>query len=108
MTSSNLFKQLDAAMKSMNLEKITATMDQFEKSFEGIDLVTSTMEGAMGDAMATSAPSGQVDALIQQVADENNLQLQDEMASAPIGSSSLTQEQQEAQALDRRLAGLRN
>merc|ERR1712110_1313108 len=33
-------KQLDAAMKSMNLEKITATMDQFEKSFEGIDLVT--------------------------------------------------------------------
>ena len=67
MTSSNLFKQLDAAMQSMNLEKITATMDQFEKSFEGIDLVTSTMEGAMVDAMATSAPSGQVDALIQQV-----------------------------------------
>ena len=90
-------------MKSMNLEKITATMDQFEKSFEGIDLVTSTMEGAMGDAMATSAPSGQVDALIQQVlycsyilpellyhiqvADENNLQIQDEMATAPIGNS---------------------
>ena len=58
-------------MKSMNLEKITATMDQFEKSFEGIDLVTSTMEGAMGDAMATSAPSGQVDALIQQVINQS-------------------------------------
>ena len=62
-----LFKQLDAAMKSMNLEKITATMDKFEKSFENLDLTTSVMEGSMGDAMATSAPSGQVDALIQQV-----------------------------------------
>ena len=61
------FKQLDAAMKSMNLEKITATMDKFEKSFENLDLTTSVMEGSMGDAMATSAPSGQVDALIQQV-----------------------------------------
>ena len=54
-------------MKSMNLEKITATMDKFEKSFENLDLTTSVMEGSMGDAMATSAPSGQVDALIQQV-----------------------------------------
>ena len=54
-------------MKTMNLEKITATMDKFEKSFENLDLTTSVMEGSMGDAMATSAPSGQVDALIQQV-----------------------------------------
>ena len=61
------FQQLDAAMKTMNLEKITATMDKFEKSFENLDLTTSVMEGSMGDAMATSAPSGQVDALIQQV-----------------------------------------
>ena len=42
-------------------------MDKFEKSFENLDLTTSVMEGSMGDAMATSAPSGQVDALIQQV-----------------------------------------
>ena len=61
------FQQLDAAMKTMNLEKITAVMDKFEKSFENLDLTTSVMEGSMGDAMATSAPSGQVDALIQQV-----------------------------------------
>ena len=61
------FQQLDAVMKTMNLEKITATMDKFEKSFENLELTTSVMEGSMGDAMATSAPSGQVDALIQQV-----------------------------------------
>jgi charged multivesicular body protein 1 len=89
-------KQLDAAMKSMNLEKITATMDKFEKSFENLDLTTSVMEGSMGDAMATSAPSSQVDALIQQVADENSLQIANDMAAAPVANTSLTQEQQEA------------
>merc|ERR1711970_340747 len=101
-------KQLDAAMKSMNLEKITATMDKFEKSFENLDLTTQVMDGSMGDAMATSAPSGQVDALIQQVADENNLQIANDMAAAPIGNSSLAQEQKEAQQLDTRLAQLRS
>jgi len=101
-------KQLDAAMKTMNLEKITATMDKFEKSFENLDLTTSVMEGSMGDAMATSAPSGQVDALIQQVADEHNLQIANDMASAPVANTSLTQEQQEAQQLDKRLAQLRS
>ena len=51
----------------MNLEKITATMDKFEQSFDKLDLTTSTMEGAMGSAMATSAPTSAVDALIRQV-----------------------------------------
>lgn len=101
-------KQLDAAMKSMNLEKITATMDKFEKSFENLDLTTSVMEGSMGDAMATSAPSSQVDALIQQVADENSLQIANDMAAAPVANTSLTQEQKEAQQLDKRLAQLRS
>jgi len=95
-------------MKSMNLEKITATMDKFEKSFENLDLTTSVMEGSMGDAMATSAPSGQVDALIQQVADEHNLQIASDMAAAPVANTSLTQEQKEAQQLDKRLAQLRS
>ena len=54
-------------MKTMNLEKITATMDKFEQSFDKLDLTTSTMEGAMGSAMATSAPTSSVDALIRQV-----------------------------------------
>ena len=54
-------------MKTMNLEKITATMDKFEASFDKLDLTTSTMEGAMGSAMATSAPTSAVDALIRQV-----------------------------------------
>ena len=54
-------------MKTMNLEKITATMDKFEQSFDKLDLTTSTMEGAMGSAMATSAPTSAVDALIRQV-----------------------------------------
>ena len=135
------FKQLDAAMKSMNLEKITATMDKFEKSFENLDLTTSVMEGSMGDAMATSAPSGQVDALIQQVflllpsyvhLYQYNPRLQTNIIyklqaiwqrhlwriqgyfshkfTRNISKYifSLTQEQKEAQQLDKRLAQLRS
>ena len=61
------FQNLEAAMKTMILEKITATMDKFEASFDKLDLTTATMEGAMGSAMATSAPTSAVDALIRQV-----------------------------------------
>ena len=54
-------------MKTMNLEKITATMDKFEESFTKLDMTTATMEDSMGSAMATSAPTASVDALIRQV-----------------------------------------
>ena len=86
-------------MKTMNLEKITATMDKFEQSFDKLDLTTSTMEGAMGSAMATSAPTSAVDALIRQVfwylqelylfllvnqvADENELDVANMLDAAP-------------------------
>merc|ERR1712131_563713 len=82
-------KNLKAAMKTMNLEKITATMDKFEASFDKLDLTTSTMEGAMGSAMATSAPTSAVDALIRQVADENELDVANMLDAAPEQNASV-------------------
>ena len=35
---------MSAAMKSMNLEKISTLMDKFEKEFEDLDVQTSVME----------------------------------------------------------------
>lgn len=34
---------MDAAMKSLNLEKISALMDKFEKQFEDLDVQSSYM-----------------------------------------------------------------
>lgn len=36
-------RAMDAAMKSLNLEKISALMDKFEKQFEDLDVQSSYM-----------------------------------------------------------------
>ena len=63
-------KAMDSAMRSMNLEKISALMDKFEKQFEDLDVQSSCMDTAMSQTTTTSVPQNDVDFLIQQVADE--------------------------------------
>lgn len=64
-------KAMDAAMKGMNLEKISTLMDKFEQQFEDLDVQSSYMENTMSQTVTTSIPQGDVDALMIQVADEN-------------------------------------
>lgn len=66
-------KAMDAAMKSMNLEKISGLMDKFESQFEDLDVQSSYMENAMSQTTTTNVPQNDVDALMQQVADEAGL-----------------------------------
>lgn len=63
-------KAMDAAMKGMNLEKISTLMEKFEQQFEDLDVQSSVMENTMSDTTTTSVPQGDVDNLLQQVADE--------------------------------------
>lgn len=63
-------KAMDAAMKSMNLEKISTLMDKFESQFEDLDVQSSYMENAMSQTTTTTVPQGDVEKLLQQVADE--------------------------------------
>lgn len=63
-------KAMDAAMKGMNLEKISSLMEKFEQQFEDLDVQSSVMENTMSDTTTTSVPQGDVDNLLQQVADE--------------------------------------
>lgn len=63
-------KAMDSAMRSMNLEKISALMDKFEKQFEDLDVQSSCMDTAMSQTTTTSVPQNDVDFLMQQVADE--------------------------------------
>ena len=69
-------KAMDSAMRSMNLEKISALMDKFEKQFEDLDVQSACMDTAMSQTTTTSVPQNDVDFLMQQVADEAGYKIQ--------------------------------
>jgi len=103
-------KAMDSAMKSMNLEKISTLMDNFEKNFEDLDVQTSVMEGAMNQTTATNVPQDAVESLMKQTADEAGLELNMELPSAAtntIGQSTQVSTQ-EPDELSQRLARLRD
>jgi len=110
-------------------------MDKFEKQFEDLDVQTQTMENAMSSSTVMTTPAEQVDSLIMQVAEENStasraargraparptltaaghrqarappdLELNMGMSSAPIGTTSMAERDQDE--LTERLAQLRN
>jgi len=45
-------------------------MDKFEKSFEDLDVQTTVMDDAMKGSTTLNTPEGQVNNLMQEVADE--------------------------------------
>merc|ERR1719359_707085 len=73
----NVVKGMDKVLGSMNVEAITKVMDQFEKSFEDMDVRSEYVEGAMNSSTAGSMPEEQVDELMQMVADQHGLQMAD-------------------------------
>ena len=59
-------------------------MDKFETQFSDLDVQTSYMEDTMSSTTAVSMPTDQVDTLLQQVAEENNIELQHEMGDKTL------------------------
>lgn len=123
-------KAMDAAMKSMNLEKISSLMDKFENQFEDLDVQSSYMDNTMSQSTTTAVPQGDVENLLQQVADEAgyaiinysayygtyiyfvnhfnfSLELKLELPSNPQSISSLSSTTTEQDELTQRLARLR-
>ncbi|KAG4088845.1 Snf7 family [Neocallimastix lanati (nom. inval.)] len=101
----NLVKGMDKAMKSMNLEQISAIMDKFESQFEDLDVQTQVMEGTMNQSTTLTTPQEEVDSLMQQVADEHGLELDMELPGA--ANHALTGDK-EQDLLTERLTKLRN
>ncbi|GMI45177.1 hypothetical protein TrCOL_g11788 [Triparma columacea] len=99
------------AMKSMDVEKISKTMDNFEKQFEDMDVRSGYMENAMSNSSASATPAEEVDQLIRMVADSNNLTLAAEMdgdGAVPQGvPKGQVQEEEKGDDLANRLAALR-
>ncbi|KRT83474.1 hypothetical protein AMK59_4235, partial [Oryctes borbonicus] len=102
-------KAMDAAMKSMNLEKISTLMDKFEQQFEDLDVHSNVMENAMSQTTTTTVPQNEVEGLMQQVADEAGLELNMELPQGIPGSTvgTDTRVSQEQDELSQRLARLR-
>ncbi|KAF7287033.1 charged multivesicular body protein 1 [Rhynchophorus ferrugineus] len=101
-------KAMDAAMKSMNLEKISGVMDKFEQQFEDLGVQTDVLENTMAQTTTTLIPQNDVDSLMQQVADEAGLELNMELPEGPQGSTiAASQASHEQDELTQRLAKLR-
>ncbi|XP_070575778.1 charged multivesicular body protein 1a-like [Ptychodera flava] len=107
----HVVKGLDKAMASMDLQKVSAVMEKFEKQFEDLDVHTSVLEDSMGTATTLTTPTDQVDDLIKQVAEENGLEVMTQLNDVQVptgGLSASARTQNEEEALSRRLQALRN
>ncbi|XP_007887466.1 charged multivesicular body protein 1a [Callorhinchus milii] len=105
-------KGLERAMKSMDLQTVSAVMDKFEQQVQNLDVHTSVMEDSMSSATTLTTPQEQVDNLIVQIAEENGLEVIDQLNELPAGATSLGESsvgtQNREDQLSRRLAALRN
>jgi len=71
---------LGDALSTMDVEKISRTMDTFEKQFEDLDLQAKYVDGAIGDTTAMSTPQNEVDMLLRKVGDEHALDVEGMMS----------------------------
>lgn len=102
-------KSMESAMKSMNLEKVSQLMDRFEQQFENLDVQSQVMESTMCNSSTLTTPQGQVDSLMQEVADEAGLELNMDLPSAQqatVGQSTAAASGEQDE-LSQRLAKLR-
>ncbi|ORX46037.1 vacuolar assembly protein DID2 [Hesseltinella vesiculosa] len=106
----SVVKGMDKAMESMNLEKISMVMDKFESQFEDLDVQTDYMEATMAGTTTMTTPQNEVEFLMQQVADEHGLELNQELGElAPSQELKNTKqkEKEEDELLTQRLKALR-
>lgn len=102
-----IVSNLEKALASNNLEKIAATMQQFEKQFENLDLQTQVVDGVMSQQAAMSTPEDEVNGLMMQVAEEHGLELQLGLPAASTSALPATQQKTQDNEYAARLAELR-
>lgn len=81
-------------------------MDKFESQFEDLDVATGYYENATSSATATGTPQEDVDKLMNQVADEAGVEMNQELAAATPATKVGPTEQKEDE-LGERLRQLR-
>uniref|UniRef100_A0A3Q3WTH6 Charged multivesicular body protein 1B n=1 Tax=Mola mola TaxID=94237 RepID=A0A3Q3WTH6_MOLML len=101
-------KGMDSTLKSMNLEKISALMDRFERQFETLDVQTAQMEDTMSNTTTLTTPQNQVESLLHEMADEAGLDLNMELPQGQTGSVGTSVASAEQDDLSQRLSRLRD
>jgi len=91
-------KGMDKVLGSMNVEAIAKVMENFEKSFENMDVRSEYVEQTMNSSTTAAMPEGEVDTLMQMVADEHGLKMADTFGSASVAQVAGARSQQEAGA----------
>merc|ERR1712100_466444 len=97
----------------MNTAKVSENMMEFESLFEDIDVRTAIMDDAIDGVDASQIPEDDVSSLMQEVADEHQLDVADMMPTAPIGKEKVADgpvgglDQAGENDLEERLARLR-
>lgn len=63
------------SLSTGNLQKMSETMDQFEKQFVNMEVQVEFMENSMAGSTSLSTPESSVSSLMQQVADDYGLEV---------------------------------
>ncbi|CAH9088585.1 unnamed protein product [Cuscuta europaea] len=71
----NIVKSLNSTLNTGNLQKLSETMDTFEKQFVNMEVQAEFMESSMAGSTSLSTPEDQVNSLMQQVADDYGLEV---------------------------------
>lgn len=110
-TMQQTVKGMSSAMKSMNVEKISDTMSQFSQLFQDMDVNASVISGAMDSSAASMVPMDEVDALLERIDDEQEVDTAALLNSLGKGTSELPAKAPAAKApaddIEERLAALR-
>eukprot|EP00908_Phaeocystis_cordata_P010118 Transcript_20962.p1 GENE.Transcript_20962~~Transcript_20962.p1 ORF type:complete len:219 (-),score=89.23 Transcript_20962:112-768(-) len=80
----SVVKGMDKVLGSMNVEAISKVMDSFERSFEDMDVRSEYVEQTMNSSTTAAMPEGEVDTLMQMVADEHGLKMADTFGAASV------------------------
>ncbi|VDQ10693.1 unnamed protein product [Trichobilharzia regenti] len=100
---------MEDAAKSMDMEKVSSLMDRFEMEFDNIDIQSKLVSSSLANTMSISTPENEVQGLINQVADEAGIELNQELDGANPSSVSVAPiSAEEEDGLTQRLARLRH
>ncbi|CAN4100112.1 unnamed protein product [Withania somnifera] len=105
---SSIVKSLESSLNTGNLQKMSETMDSFERQFVNMEVQAEFMESSMAGSTSLSTPEDQVSSLMQQVADDYGLEVSVGLPQpAAHAIASKNEEKVNEDDLSRRLAELK-
>ena len=102
----NVTKAMTRAVKNMDVVKMSETMEKFEQSFEELDVTSSVMEDSIQQSTGQMMPENDIDALLEEVADEHGLEIKSDLDQ--MAPPSRVKQNEEEDELERRFNELKS